>query len=283
MHCAPLRQGHVEDDGGIVLLGSGRVERLDGAWLSLLGGSHWNYYHWMIDGIGRLAAADAATLDACPNLLLPADLEPFAAETLALAAVARGRRVRHVRPDETLQVGRLVAPWRMADGFWPHPDLRHYLRGLVPVTSPSGDLPRRFHIDRQGTANRPLSNEAEVIAALARFGVVPVRLEGMTVAAQAALFRQAELIVAPHGAGLTNLVFAPPGCAVVELQMDAYANWCFRRLAALGGLDYDCVIGRATPAPAKTWVHGRRWTISAMHVQAAVAAGSIGRLNRRKP
>ena len=88
----------------------------------------------------------------------------------------------------------LGVPWRMADGFWPHPDLHRFLAGLVP-----------------------------------------------------------------H-------------CRVVELVMDAYQHWTFRRLAALGNLDYDCVPGRALPGQATDWVHDLRWTVSPMHVQAAVAA-----------
>ncbi len=54
--------------------------------------------------------------------------------------------------------------------------------------------------------------------------------------------------------------------------MDLYQNWCFRRFAALGGLAYDCVPGRALPAAASEWVHDRCWAVSVTHVQAAVAA-----------
>ncbi len=108
------------------------------------------------------------------------------------------------------------------------------------------------------------------IANLARFGVEPVVLEGRSLGDQAALFADAELVVAPHGAGLTNLVFAPRDCRVVELLSDAYANWCFRYLAAASGFDYDCVLGRALPGDGS--VHNRPWTIATTHVQAAIAA-----------
>lgn len=37
---------------------------------------------------------------------------------------------------------------------------------------------------------------------------------------QCSMFYRADLILAPHGAGLTNLLCARPGTAVVELQLD---------------------------------------------------------------
>ena len=53
----------------------------------------------------------------------------------------------------------------------------------------------------------------------------------MTVAAQVRAFAEAECVVGPHGAGLTNLAFAPPGAAVVELFAGDYVNECFWALA----------------------------------------------------
>ena len=226
----------------------------------------------MIDGIGRLAASNPQVLTGCAGILVPANLAPFAAQTLALSGITRNLEVWPLGPTDSVAVTELLVPWRMSDGFWPHPDLHRTLAALVPPTPHNPSLPRRFYIDRRNSPNRPLVNEGEIIDALAGAGIIPIRLETLSLSAQAALFRQAELIVAPHGAGLTNLVFAPPGCRVVELVMDAYQHWAFRRLAALGSLDYDCVPGRALPGQKADWVHDLRWHIAPMHVQAAVAA-----------
>jgi hypothetical protein len=66
-------------------------------------------------------------------------------------------------------------------------------------------------------------------------------------------------------------VFARPGCRVLELFMDDWVNWTMRRLAALFGLSYDCVIGRALPTgPQRTGYQD--WTVSVMHVLAALDA-----------
>ena len=277
LHVVPERQGHVPRAEGVILLADTETTERGGTWLSLLCGSHWNHYHWLVDGIGRLAAADAEALAGCDGILVPADLDPVAEEALSLSGIARWRRIERVGPRESVAVARLLVPWRMADGFWPHPDLQTFLDGLVPEMPYNPDLPPRIWLDRRAAARRPLVNESELIAHLEGAGVVPVTLEDMTLVEQAALFRQAELVVAPHGAGLTNVVFGRAPCSVIELVMDHYQHWGFRRLAALAGLDYDCVPGRVLPGqqmpePGTGWVHDLQWAVDPVHLQAAIAA-----------
>ncbi|HBW56875.1 MAG TPA: hypothetical protein DEF27_03370, partial [Oscillatoriales bacterium UBA8482] len=54
------------------------------------------------------------------------------------------------------------------------------------------------------------------------WGVVPVELETLSVAEQARLFAHAKVIIAPHGAGLTNLMFCSPETIVIELVSPHY-------------------------------------------------------------
>jgi capsular polysaccharide biosynthesis protein len=102
----------------------------------------------------------------------------------------------------------------------------------------------------------------------------PHGLESLSVYEQICLFREAQFVVAPHGAGLTNLAYARPGCFVLELQMDAYVNWAFRRFCALRGLTYDCLVGRSVGkwTELDPSVHGMEWLISVPHVVAAVSS-----------
>ncbi len=51
------------------------------------------------------------------------------------------------------------------------------------------------------------------------------------------LFRDAEIVIAPHGGGLANLVFCTPGAKVIELFPPANID-LYYRLATQLGLNY---------------------------------------------
>ncbi len=56
-------------------------------------------------------------------------------------------------------------------------------------------------------------------------------------------FGEAEIIVAAHGAGLTNLLFARPGATVLELFPEDCVKSSYLWLATRMGLNYRAVLG----------------------------------------
>jgi capsular polysaccharide biosynthesis protein len=65
----------------------------------------------------------------------------------------------------------------------------------------------------------------------------------MSVAEQAACLAAAKVVVAPHGAGLTNLVFCTPGTKVIEIFSPAYVPYCYWMISNLCGLEHYYLIG----------------------------------------
>ncbi len=253
----------------------GATRRLAGTHIAALTAGETNYYHSMMLSLARLQAVPGNYLAAAASLLVPrgAVAQP---EVLALLDLLPSLAVETVGHDETLLVENLIFPLSVCGEASYHPCVADFFRRVsANVSPPTRRLPRRLYIDRRGSGIRRLTNENTVIAALAPLGFVPVRPETLCVADQVRLFRNAEAIVAPHGAALTNIGYARPGCLLIELLMDAYVNWCFRHLAALMQLRYDCVLGLAP----KPWgeldlqFHLTPWTISVNHVVAAVAQG----------
>jgi capsular polysaccharide biosynthesis protein len=61
---------------------------------------------------------------------------------------------------------------------------------------------------------------------------------------QARLFFDAEIVVAPHGAALANLVFSRPGTRMMEIFTPAWMPPCFYALARAGGLKYAYMVGQ---------------------------------------
>ncbi len=257
---------------GIALRG-GAVRHLRGVHISVLAAGEANYRHAMLSSLARLSAVPDNYLAAATSLLLP-EGATTQAEALGLLDLLPSLELRAVSRGETLLVDTLIFPLSVCGEAAFHPCVRNFYHRLSANVPPSQTrLPRRIYIDTRGTGLRPLLNEDRVMHGLAALGFEPVRLDGMSLANQIRLFRHAEAIVAPHGTALTNLGFARPGCVVVELQMDAYVDWSYRHLAALGHLRYDCVVGRA-PRPWRDLdlqFHATAWEVSVNHVIAAVA------------
>jgi capsular polysaccharide biosynthesis protein len=272
---APALHHYEATPDGIVLHPEGGVRHIRGTCLSLLTFGPDSAYHWTIDGIGRLAAADADAVAAATEVLVPRFRGQPQADLFARTGLARTHRVRVVGEAETIHVERLVVPWSIESDFTvggnhrPHPSIRALFDRLA-AAAPILPGPPRLYIDRSGSPKRPLVNEPDVMRALTPLGFMPVRLEDFSLAEQIGMFAHAEAIVGPHGAGLTNIVFARPRCGVVELHAGHWVNWCYRRLAGALDLDYDCVVGKVLTGESKDHVNMRAWGISVTHVVAAV-------------
>jgi capsular polysaccharide biosynthesis protein len=111
-------------------------------------------------------------------------------------------------------------------------------------------VPGRHLYLTRGTArnNRVVENEAEVLALLEPLGFTSVDPGALSVADQIRTFAEADVIVAPHGAALANLVFCSPGAAVVELfpAMSFVADY-WKMASGVTGLEYRYLSGAGTP------------------------------------
>lgn len=109
------------------------------------------------------------------------------------------------------------------------------LRDAVEQTAP-GD--RKIYVARTDATGRRMRNEAAVIEASRRRGFDIVVPGELSLAEQIRLFRGANLVFGPHGAGMTNIVFCEPGAIVYELLPAHYTNACFCNLAHISRLRY---------------------------------------------
>jgi Glycosyltransferase 61 len=219
---------------------------------SLVDARQWcdSYYHWFLDCLPRLIAAEEHTrrTGEVPLLLVPARLSSWQAESLALLGIDAARLVHH-RPvlRGGLEVRLLIATvshrWqRLGDAPfdaaspWAIGQLRDRFSRAPEVSAGSG--PQRLYLSRRGVATRQVSNEEEVMELLGAHGFVSVQTETLSVAEQISLFRRATHIVAPHGASLTNLLHARQ-CSVLELFQDQHGvRPDFFQLAMINGLGY---------------------------------------------
>lgn len=127
--------------------------------------------------------------------------------------------------------------------FSPSRDLLDLLNPFFDDTGFS--FGERIFVSRKDTTKRGVENEDELAEALSSLGFKSVLMSDFSVKEQAKIFRNAECIVAPHGAGLTNLVFSTSRTKLVELLPDDYLNPCFYSIAAEKDMDYAAVVCRS--------------------------------------
>lgn len=182
----------------------------------LLGG-YTNYYHHLVDYIFNLYYVDRSPhARALPFLMLEMQY-PFQRE-IAQHLGLRPEQIIEVKPSSVVRCRALtVIPSSFRKfGTALDPGVFEWIRERF-VGKRTGRRGRRIYISRRMAAKRRASNEAEVVALLARNGFEDVALEGLSFAAQVELFAESDVIVAAHGAGLANVVFSPPGSTVIEI------------------------------------------------------------------
>jgi hypothetical protein len=104
----------------------------------------------------------------------------------------------------------------------------------------------RIYITREKAVRRRIANEALLKLCLLNHGFRLIDPGALTFREQVALFADAEIIVGPHGAGLTNAAFMAPGGAVIELTHTGRVVWTFHEVACASGHAYACVVGDMT-------------------------------------
>ncbi|MGJ7461992.1 glycosyltransferase family 61 protein [Halomonas sp. MA07-2] len=110
---------------------------------------------------------------------------------------------------------------------------------------------RFLYVSRADANKRCIVNEPEIHEQLLRSGFEIITLEGMHVKDQQILFGEAKAIIAPHGAGLTNIVWCNPGTVLVELLSEQHLLPCFKELAKQREMIYF-------PIKCKTTGEGRK-------------------------
>jgi capsular polysaccharide biosynthesis protein len=228
-----------------------------------------NYFHWMIDLVTRFNASqyEAQRCDPesteTPLLLMPTLDTSWKRETIDLSVPRSVPRISLTAEARMFARRLLYVPDLSGGAFNPHPALleafdtiRARVLGDIPAPRPW----RRLYVSRTDSRSRVLTNEAEVIEHAIQAGFTPVLLGNLSVRDQVRLFAEASHILAPHGAGLTNLGFCQPGAVLCELQMDSYVHWAFRVLAALRGVRYGCLIG-TTVGERNSWAHSNAWRL----------------------
>lgn len=177
-----------------------------------------NYFHWMIEIMPMFWA-----IDQCPEYdMMPLIIGSEVPEKFLAVIQALDSQKREIIPIEygvRYTVHRLVIPSQFSYSF--------SKRGIVSqIVSPVGvkflkeklgirESPgrrkpaKRLYIQRKDPHYRKLLNEHEILAIFERYGFEFFEPAQLSISEQIDLFSSAEILAGPHGAGWTNMIFAP--------------------------------------------------------------------------
>ena len=192
------------------------------------------FYHVLVEHLPNVLLTRQFLPSA--KILLSHRRHPFVDKLLDFAEIPSEDRMPL---DAPVRVDDLVfAPLWVNSGFVPACDLDIVRKAILPRIPSTSNTLERIYVSRSRSRNRPLGREKELERALAERGFTICFFETMTPSEQFAAVHHARLIVAPHGAGLANLVAAKPGLRVLELLSRNWFNTCYAKLAVQIGCDY---------------------------------------------
>jgi hypothetical protein len=229
----------------------------------------YGYYHWLLEALPRLALLEQDARLADLQLIVPGPLKRFQQETLQLAGI----------PDERLvsfdggcwEVEELFFPSLPAPTGNPSPHAVEWLRrtflpGTPDLAEPSGLGGRKLYLSRRDAPQRRLLNETQITDFLVSEGFEIYCAGDHSFAEQVKTFSEASLVIAPHGAAVSNMVFASSSACLIEFFGRNYVNGCYWALANLRQQPYGCLTGEPT---------GLDYTISLAALQSMMAGAGL--------
>ena len=105
------------------------------------------------------------------------------------------------------------------------------------------DESRNFYISRDLASKRKIVNENEIINILKKYNYDVVYCENLTFEEQIKIFSNAKNVIAPQGAGLTNLFWSQKGINILELSSQVVQPF-FHILAGAKGINFFRIVGK---------------------------------------
>lgn len=212
-------------------------ERYSGTVVTLAQEGQENYYHWMTEVLPKLAllAKQGVHFD---WLYVPQNLR-FMKESLSLWGIAQEKIIP--ASDYTyIQADTMVAVSAVSKSIYtPHWVVDCLRATYLPLVASHAIKPgaKKVFISRKKASFRRIINEDEVFSLFKAQGFVRYCLEDLSLLEQVALFHGADVIVAPHGAGLVNMIFCKQGALIVEIFQE-HQDETFWYLSQTVGLHY---------------------------------------------
>jgi hypothetical protein len=165
-----------------------------------------NYYHWLVEHLPKLRAIEfySEHTGQTPDIIVQNNPPDYIRESLDLMGVSEERIIEWNKP--AMRIDTCVVPSYPE----PSPSNLHWLRDNLAEVVPEkrSGFSKKLYISRSHAPKRKISNESATMDVLDKYKIERVYPERYSLLEQILMFKQSDLIIGPHGAGLTNMVWA---------------------------------------------------------------------------
>ncbi len=193
------------------------------------------YYHWMFDILPRLELLERAGVKV-DRYILTESLRDYQIETLDILGIPHDMTI--TSQDLYIKAKNLIYPSFPGEVCSMPYASCSFLRNTFLPQKECGTKYERIYITREMAGGRRVKNEKQVTHLLQSLGFKKLALESISIREKAALFSEAKVVIGPHGAGFTNLVFCNPGTIAIEFFSPNYVNVCYWALSNQLDLEY---------------------------------------------
>jgi capsular polysaccharide biosynthesis protein len=216
------------------------VKKLEGEWI-ICGNflTETEFYHWLYQAFSQLLLLKNRGYNLSNYNILISKRASWATAYLKKIGVTNVLEI----DEQTLFVVESATFSNILWGDFTHCPSIEMLDSFNSIKSThSSPTPAKIYISREDSKKRNVANEAELLLVLQDLGFSKIVMSECSIDEQIALFRNAEVIVSAHGAGLINLVFANSNVRVIELFPENYINKCFWAIAAKKNMTYTGLV-----------------------------------------
>lgn len=213
-----------------------RIFHADFPVVTLTAGWQGAFYHWVHEVLPRLHLVEKS--DKCFARIYVESALPFQRESLELLGI-KEEQIINAKDIHAVRTPQLIIP---SIPEIPRDWSCHFLREkILPKISQRPAL--KLYISRNDASKRRILNEEEIMPLLKTYGFEKVVLSEHSFKEQVELFSAANVIVGPHGAGFSHLVFCKKAAAVLEIFSPAYFHPCYWHISDRIGLYYHYLFG----------------------------------------
>ena len=202
----------------------------------------WGYYHFLMDFIPRVLLIHSK-INSSDKILVSKKLTGFQNEFFELAKIKDNLIL--LERNDRIKISKVISPLYTSQignpNYFTIKMIRDFFLDKLSDFK-SKDHPKSIYISRSKAKTRRIINEVDLEKILKDYQIKTIHLEDLRLMEQCGLFANIDFVIAPHGAGLANLVFAKKGTRVIELFSEDHLEACFYRLSTMNELNYSFIV-----------------------------------------